>query len=193
FAFGAFVRKVMPWRSPTSRHGYAWAAAFGALALAVAASLMLRDSAIRYRGASVSLQAYVQGGAGVHALRDGEVLSGGAQLAFAYTLSEPQHLLLFGIDDAGTITRYFPDEDIAEASALPAGAKRQLPVGIELDARRGRERLIALFSSEPLARDAARAALESAWHQMRARGKGISEPIELALPAQQISVWFEKR
>lgn len=187
------ARKVTATRRPAPRRGYAWAAAFGALTLAAAAMLMVRESAIRYRGASVSLQAYVQAGTGVHGVHDGEVLSGGAQLAFAYTLSEPQHLLLFGIDDAGTITRYFPDGGIAQSSALPAGAKRQLPVGIELDARRGRERLIALFSTEPLDREAARGALESAWRQVRAHGKDISHPLELALPATQISLWFDKR
>lgn len=193
---GAFARKGMATRRTALRRGYAWATASGALALAAVAMLALPDSsddAIRYRGTSVSLQAYVQHGTGVHALRDGEALPGGTQLAFAYALSEPQHLLLFGIDDAGTITRYFPDSSIAQPSALPAGAKRQLPVGIELDARRGRERLIALFSTEPLDREAARGALESAWRQVRAHGKDISEPLELALPAKQISLWFDKR
>lgn len=191
-----FARKVMAARPPR-RPRYVWAAAVGgALTLAAAVLLMLREpreAAIRYRGAAVSMQAYVQHGTGVHVLHDGEVLAGGTQLAFAYTLSEPQHLLLFGIDDAGAITRYFPDGSIAQSSALPAGAKRQLPVGIELDARRGQERLIALFSAEPLDQDTARGALESAWRQMRERGKGISEPFELELRAKQISLWFEKR
>lgn len=192
-----FARRVMTSRRPPRRHKYVWAAAgCGALALAAAVLLMLRDhseAAIRYRGAAVSMQAYVQHGTGVHVLHDGDVLAGGTQLAFAYTLSEPQHLLLFGMDDAGTLTRYFPDGSIAQSSALPAGAKRQLPVGIELDARPGRERLIALFSTEPLDQDAARGALESTWRQMRARGKSIREPFELALPAKQISLWFDKR
>jgi hypothetical protein len=199
-AFGAFAgnvaRKVMAMQRPGARRGFVSAAAFGAFVLAAVAMFVQRDPSedvIRYRGTSASLQAYVQDGRGAHAVHDGEVLSGGAQLAFAYTLSEPQHLLLFGIDDAGAITRYFPDEPIAHSSALPAGAKRQLPVGIELDARRGRERLIALFSREPLDRESVQDALGSAWRQMRARGKGISEPFELALPAQQISLWFEKQ
>jgi|GEM_PF-5810771 len=192
-----FARKVMAARRPTPRRRLMWAAVGGgALALAAAVLLTLRaprEAAIRYRGAAVSLQAYVQHGTGVHELHDGEVLAGGTQLAFAYTLSEPQHLLLFGIDDAGAITRYFPDGSIAQSSALPAGAKRQLPVGIELDARRGRERLVALFSTEPLDQDAARVALESTWRQVRARGTSIGEPFELALPAKQISLWFDKR
>jgi len=190
---GDFARKVIAARRPvnSARRGWIWTAAFGALAL-TAALLALRDrseNSIRYRGTAVAMQAYVQTATGVEVLRDGERLSGGAQLAFTYTLSEPQHLLLFGIDDAGTITRYFPDGNIVHSSALPAGAKRQLPVGIELDARRGRERLIALFSPRPLDTDSARMALASAWQ----RGKDVREPFELALPAQQVSLWFEKR
>lgn len=172
-------------------------AASGALVLAAAASLLLlrdpSEPAIRSRGANVAMQAYVQSGAGVHVLREGEVLSGGTQLAFTYTLYEPRHLLLLGIDDAGTITRYFPDGKIVQSSALRAGSKRQLPVGIELDARRGRERLIALFSAGPISEDSARAALEASWREARARGRDIAEPFELALPAQQISLWFDKR
>ena len=182
---------------PAPRRGwfYGVAAVGGALALA-AVFLVLRapsEQEIRYRGAAISLQAYVQSATGVRVLHDGEVLSGGTQLAFTYTLSEPQHLLLFGIDDAGTITRYFPDGNIVQSSGLSAGAKQQLPVGIELDERPGRERLIALFSAKPLDQGSARAALESAWQQQRAHGKAVSEVLELALPAKQISLWFDKR
>ena len=190
-----FARKVMAAGRPAPRRGYAWAAACGALALVALAWALHEppEAAIRYRGAGVALQAYVQGENGVQALQDGDVLSGGARLAFTYSLNERQHLLLFGIDDTGAITRYFPDGEIVQSSALPAGAKRQLPVGIELDARRGRERLIALFSTRALDHAAARTALESAWRQARARGRGISEPLELALPVKQISLWFDKR
>jgi hypothetical protein len=196
--FARRVSAVAAARRPAPRHR-GWlvgsAAACGALALA-ALVWMLREpseAAIRYRGAAVSMQAYVQTENGARVLREGEVLSGGARLAFTYTLSEPQHLLLYGIDDAGTITGYFPDGEIVQSSALSAGAKRQLPVGIELDARRGRERLIALFSATPLADSAARAELEATWRQLRAHDKGIAELFELALPAKQISFWFDKR
>jgi hypothetical protein len=101
-------------------------------------------------------------------------------------------LLLLGIDDAGTITRYFPDGNIVQSSALAAGAGRQLPVGVELDARPGRERLIALFSAAPLDEVSARAALAAAWRTARAQGKDNSQPFQLALPAEQISLWIDK-
>jgi hypothetical protein len=179
------------------RRAWLWAAGGGGLALALAALVLLirvpSDPEIRYRGAAVSFEVYVRDGTRARALKEGEVLSAGGQLAFTYTLGAPQHLLLFGIDDAGTITRYFPDGNIVQSSALTAGSKRQLPVGIELDARSGRERLIALFTASPLDEAAARAAIEDAWRQVRARGKGPSEPFELALPATQRSLWFDKR
>jgi hypothetical protein len=148
--------------------------------------------AIRYKGSTVELQVYVRRGAQTRALRAGEALSAGDQLAFAYSLAQPRHLLLFGIDDAGTISRYFPDAALAPNAVLPAGSGRQLPVGIELDARRGQERLVALFSDAALDEARARAALGAALRQARARGRGVAELGELALPAEQVSVWFEK-
>ena len=173
-----------------------WAALGGALALAAVAVFALRaplQPRIRYRSAGdISLQAYVRSASGVRPLRNGAALAGGTQLAFTSTLRQPGHLLLYGIDDAGTITRYFPDGDIVQSSALAAGAARQLPVGIELDARRGRERRVALFSAAPLDETSARAALAVAWHEARAHGNADSEPLQLALPAQQISLWIAK-
>jgi hypothetical protein len=51
--------------------------------------------------------------------------------------------LLLGIDDTGAITRYFPADGETSAT-LPAGARVQLPVAIELDHHRGQERIVAL-------------------------------------------------
>jgi len=171
-----------------------WPLLGGALTMVAVAVALLMPSkpVIRYRGSGIALQAYVRSGAGIRELREGEGLSAGTQLAFSYTLAEPQHLLLFGVDDGGTITRYFPDGSIAHTSALAAGATRQLPVGIELDARRGRERLIALFSDAELDEARARAAIETAWREARTRGKSVTEPFELPVPARQISLWFDK-
>jgi hypothetical protein len=198
---GHFARLVT--KAAAARHAPArprlhwrWALFGGTLTLAIAAAalawLMPSKPVIRYRGSGISLQAYVRSGTGSRELHQGEALSAGAQLAFTYTVAEPQHLLLFGVDDGGTITRYFPDGNIARSSALSAGATRQLPVGIELDARRGHERLIALFSETVLDEARARAAIETAWREARARGKSVTEPFELPVPARQISLWFDR-
>jgi hypothetical protein len=182
-------------RPAAPRLHWRWALFGGALAtLAAVFALYYTPSkpVIRYRGSGIALQVYVRSGAEVRELHQGEGLSPGTQLAFTYTLAEPQHLLLFGVDDGGTITRYFPDGNIARTSALAAGATRQLPVGIELDARRGRERLIALFSEAVLDEARTRAAIDAAWREARARGKSVTEPFELPVPAKQISLWFDK-
>lgn len=171
-----------------------WALLGGALtAAAIALALLMpAQPEIRYRGSGISLQVFVRRGTEIRELREGESLPAGTQLAFTYTVAAPQHLLLFGLDDGGTITRYFPDATLARTSALASGATRQLPVGIELDARRGRERLIALFSEAAIDEAPARAAIEAAWRAARARGKSVDDPLELELPAKQISVWFDK-
>jgi hypothetical protein len=167
-------------------------AALAILAVRPALAPSERADQIRYKGASAQLQVYVRHAGETRALRTGEALSEGDQLAFTYTLAQPQHLLLFGIDDEGTISRYFPEPTLAPSAVLPAGGARQLPVGIQLDSRRGRERLVALFSATPLEEAHARAALSAELRALRARGAGIAELRELSLPATQFSVWFEK-
>ncbi len=168
------------------------AAAIAAAAL-IAVVVGSRDpNEIRYKGPTAQLQFYVKHDARTRLVSAGDTLAAGDQLAFTYSLTQPQHLLLFGIDDAGTITRYFPEPALAPSTVLPAGVARQLPVGIELDARRGQERLIALFSSTPLDEARARDALGAALRAARERGGGIADVRDLPLPATQVSVWFTK-
>lgn len=190
------AQSVAPARQPAwPRLRWPAAVAFAALmALALRPALAPSERAdeIRYKGAPAQLQVYVRHAGETRALRAGEALSEGDQLAFTYTLSQPQHLLLFGIDDEGTISRYFPEPTLAPTAVLSPGSARQLPVGIQLDARRGRERLVALFSATPLEEARARAALSAELRALRARGAGIADLREVSLPATQFSVWFEK-
>lgn len=168
------------------------AAAIAAAALMAITSTPVERDRIIYKGSLTQLQFYVKHDERTHRVLAGDTLAGGDQLAFTYSLTQPQHLLLFGIDDAGTITRYFPEPTLAPNTVLPAGFDRQLPVGIELDARRGQERLIALFSAAPLDEARARDALSAALHAARAHGGGIADVQNLPLPATQVSVWFSK-
>ena len=147
--------------------------------------------AIRFKGEAALLQTYVRRGAETRVLRSGEALYAGDQLAFKYTLAQPRHCLLLGIDDAGTITRYFPEATLAPVAVLPAGV-RTLPIGIELDAHKGQERLVALFSETPLDEQRVRSALSAAFRAARARSAGLEHLGDLDLPARQISVWFHK-
>jgi hypothetical protein len=200
FALAVKARAALP-RSQSRWQQLRWpVAAAAAVALAAVLVTSVRGpslwsaepAAIRYKGAPAQFQVYVRHGAQTRPLRAGEALAAGDQLAFTYALSRAQHLLLFGIDDAGTIHRYFPEPALAPSTVLAPGGPRQLPVGIELDARRGRERLCALFSATPLDEARAREALQRSFSAARARGRGIADLDALPLPATQISVWFEK-
>jgi hypothetical protein len=185
----ARVRTLKPPRVFVALAGIAAAAAIALI------GVRMREApppppAIRWKG-QVSLQVFARHASATVELHGGEVLAAGDQLAFTYALEHPRYLLLLGIDEDGVITRYFPS-DGDKAVALAAGRRAQLPVGIELDAQPGVERLYALFSETAPDESAARRALHDAFGQARARGVGVAELGELELPAGQVSVWFRK-
>ncbi len=188
----AFARQVAARRSE-KRQARRW---FGpaALFVAAAAALLLvwlrSEPAIRYKGGH-SFQVFVQQHGAPELLADGQALAAGDQLAFAYSLSEPRYLLLLSIDDTGEITKYYPVDAASESPLRPA-ARAPLSVGVELDAHRGEERLVALFSREPLDEARVRDALRAALQEARAHGPGIANMGALALHAEQTSVWFRK-
>jgi hypothetical protein len=171
--------------------------ALGASLFAAAALLMLvlrpAPPSIRFKGAP-AIEVYVKRGTRSAALRDGDALGAGDHLGFVYSLPKPRHLLLLSIDDTGAISRYFPVSDGAGAEPpLSAGARAQLPIGVELDAHRGEERLIALFADAPLDEAQARDALRAAFEQIRARKLGLAALPKLELAgADEASVWFRK-
>lgn len=153
--------------------------------LAAAAAIMLLwlrpdSDAVRYKGSAQKLQTFVQRAGQVQALADGQPLAAGDQLAFVYTLSEPRHLLLISIDETGAIARYY-------SGPLEPATRAQLPVGIELDAHRGEERLFALFSREPIDEARVRAGLKTALREAH----GVAG-MKLLLPVEQTSTWFRK-
>jgi Domain of unknown function (DUF4384) len=166
------------------------------LAIAAGALLWLQPSfestAIRTKG-SVSLDVVVQHAGAQRRLRDGDALAPGAQLAFSYALDRPRHLLLLGVDDAGQVTRYYP-ADPAHSIPLQATGRAQLPIGVELDARKGQERLYALFSIEPLDEGEVRNAIQRTLVAERARGGGIAtmSAIRVSRLTSQRTLWFRK-
>jgi hypothetical protein len=121
---------------------------------------------------------------------DGAHLASLDRLTFAYALDRARYLLLLGIDEHGTVTRYFPADD-APATVLSASPRRQLPIHGEFVVQQpGDQRLFALFSDVALDEDEARGTLARALSAARGRGVGISGLGRVDLPAQQISVWF---
>jgi hypothetical protein len=127
-------------------------------------------------------------------LGDGDELTAGDRLAFAYALDRPRHLLLLGIDDTGAIRRYYPASEGSSSEALLAATEGGLlPATVELDTRSSEERLYALFSDEPLAESDARTAVSQATSAVWASGERLEKMPRLELPGQSLSVWFRKR
>lgn len=169
-----------------------WSFAGGVLAVAAACLLWIQrpvplasSEVIRIKGAA-SFEVFVKRGERISTVRDGDALATGDQLGFVYTLAEPRHLLILSIDDTGAISRYYPSD--VGSRPLPAGARVQLPLAVELDAHRGAERLVALFSDAPPNEDAARRALGAAFQ----RTADLSKLGDIDLPLQQVSTWFRK-
>lgn len=126
-------------------------------------------------------------------LRDGDELTAGDELAFEYALDRPRHLLVLGVDDTGTIRRYYPSVDAPVAELLQANARATLPATVELDARKGEERLYALFADAPIAESDARAAVSRAIGAAWATGRRLEKAPRLELPVQSVTVWFRRR
>jgi hypothetical protein len=146
--------------------------------------------AIRFKG-SVGFEVHVKRAARSVRVQDGDVLTAGDQLAFIHVLPRARHLLLLGIDDAGAVTRYFPTDAAPSVSLVEAG-RQQLAVGVELDARKGEERLFALFSDRPLVEAEIRGTMQDALRRARQQGLGISELSRLGVSDDEASVWFRK-
>jgi len=145
---------------------------------------------IRFKGGA-AIEVHVKRGERVFPLHDGDALAPGDQLGFVYTLAQPGYVVLFGIDDTGAITRYFPAAGV-DAVQLAAAGRAQLPVGIELDQHRGTERIVALFSAHQLDDAVARSALAAAFERARRSEQDLSAMPRVELAADQASVWFRK-
>ncbi|HET6332610.1 MAG TPA: DUF4384 domain-containing protein [Polyangiales bacterium] len=127
-------------------------------------------------------------------LLDGDELTTGDELAFEYSLDRPRHLLLLGVDDTGSIRRYYPPAEAAGSDTLLAASTRsKLPARVALDARVGEERLYALFSDSPVSESDARLGVSRAVGAAWATGRRLEKAPSLELPVQAISVWFRKR
>jgi hypothetical protein len=91
-------------------------------------------------------------------VKAGAVLKPKDKIAFIVT-SPAKYLLIASRDGAGAFTVYHPFG--AQQSGQIEPGKSQLPGSIELDEVVGKERLIAVFSDEPVKADAVKAALEA--------------------------------
>jgi hypothetical protein len=123
-------------------------------ALAVAALLLyLRPSPptpppeLAYKGGP-ALTVYARRGEQVFVVHDGETLRPGDELRFVVTAAGQGYVLVVSLDGAGQASVYHP---FAGSRSVAVGAGRvELPGSVKLDRALGRERLYALFSTQPL-------------------------------------------
>lgn len=118
-------------------------------------------------GASVKgsfiVEAFCKRGEEVFVVADGAEFLQGDRLRFAYTKDKPGSVLIFGVDDDGTIFPYYEDARLQGMDAQ-AGSKVMLPGSVELDSHHGWERIFALWSSTTVDEEKVRAAVTAGLH-----------------------------
>ncbi len=176
--------------APAPRRRWLAGLAAGTLVVAVAAVFLLLRPApddVRLKG-GVSWSVFAKRGPRTWPVTDGESLKAGDRLAFAYVIAGDRYLLLLGVDDAGAITQYGGE---GGAPLLLRRGRGTLPFGIELDARRGEERLFALFSPAALDVEQTKQALAAAAARARAQNRPLTAG-DLKLPGEIASFGFRK-
>jgi anti-sigma factor RsiW len=122
----------------------------------------------------------------VFAVADGTPLVRGDEIRFAVTPAGATHVLIASLDGGGHVTIYFPYHGERSEPVEPA-SRTELPGSIVLDDAPGPERVVAVFSTSPVA--AAEVAAELG--KLAAAGPArLRAP--LAVPGTQVSVVFEK-
>jgi hypothetical protein len=116
----------------------------------------------------------------------------GDWLRFVYTSGDNDFMFLFGVDDLGRVTAYYPD---GGDESVPVLRGRWVPLegSVVLDSYRGDERFFAMFSREPLTRDQIEEAARRALSEARRSGGGIARVERLPIECDQASVLIVKR
>jgi hypothetical protein len=159
--------------------------------LAVRPSLLTRGGdgrgAVSVKGGLV-IETYCKRGDQVFPASDGQDFLAGDRLRFAYTTARAGYLVLFGVDDRGTVFPYYPEGALIGFHA-EGGARVLLPDSVELDAHQGWERIYALWSDAQLGDAAIRSAVAAA---LAASGNDIRRATVLDLPAEQMSMLLRR-
>jgi len=134
------------------------------------------------------VETYCKRGDSVFDATDGGDYLQGDQLRFAYTQDRPGFLLVFGVDDTGTIFPYYEENRLVGVAAQ-AGARVFLPGSVELDGHKGWERMYVIWTDSPLADGAVRAAVASA---LSAAGGDVRRTSALDLPVEQVSLLLRR-
>jgi hypothetical protein len=142
-------------------------------------------------GGSLGLAVFVQDGAGVRPIRDGEAVAAGSALRFRVRTDRPCRLWVLSVDARGQVSRLFPSQGEGGATVERAA---ELPGGAVLDGQPGPERIVALCAPAPVPWAGAEAAVRAAFGVAGAAGVRQGATVD-GLPAgtTQDSLLLEKR
>lgn len=153
--------------------------------------LFLRPTLPSHSGAvkgRMVVETYCKRDGKVFPAADGGEFFPGDQLRFAYTQDRPGYLLVFGVDDTGTIFPYY-EENLLVGMPVQAGARVFLPGAVELDFHRGWERIYSIWTASPLSDAAVRSAVASS---LAKAGGDVRRTEALDLPVEQVSLLLRR-
>lgn len=125
-------------------------------------------------------------------VHSGQVLPAAAELTFQVDTGDYDHVMIFGVEDSGVITPYYPESQAGRSLLLGRGSGHRLPDSVVLDGVSGRERFVALFSETPLLFSQVQSAVLDAWRLSDGRVDRM-EAIRVDAAIGEESIWFEKR
>jgi hypothetical protein len=121
------------------------------------------------------------------AMDGGDYLEGD-RLRFAYSKERPGYLLVFGVDDSGTVFPYYDEHALVGVHA-EAGGRVLLPDSVELDGHKGWERIFVLWSETQFADDAMRSAVS---RTLSGVDNDVRRMTTLDLPVAQVSMLLRR-
>jgi hypothetical protein len=119
---------------------------------------------------------------------DGGDFVEGDRLRFAYSKDRPGYLLVFGVDDNGTIFPYYDDHALV-GMRVEGGGRVLLPDSVELDAHKGWERIFVLWSEAQFADDGMRSAVS---RTLAGVDNDVRRMTTLDLPVEQVSMLLRR-
>lgn len=94
--------------------------------------------------------------------RESDVYYPGERIQVCYNTVVSQHLVLLSIDGTGKLSRYFPSRGRTSLE-VPAGVSQPLPNSIRLDEYIGSEKLVMVFSKDPILLDSLESQITAAF------------------------------
>jgi hypothetical protein len=124
-------------------------------------------------------------------VESGAVITAGALLTFRLNSYQFDHVIVFGVEEDGSISPYYPERASGQSVLVGQGRGIPLPGGVRLDGRLGRERFVAVFSKMPLAWRVVQDAAQKAWNSGAFR-VGSMRAVGLDNTAEA-TIWFDKQ